>query len=467
MKNLKLFLTAVIALSATMAILNGEPMQAYLTVFIGSAALISWRDVLDHQKRTGSAFFQAPVLVATLPVTHEDMSDQMVLLEPEDMIFESAVPKGPPAENVVFIAALDKLDEPRLGGLKDGQKVNRDNVKNRQANRDDIFGTIQHFRETYGATIIARQVMKPAGIEDVIADGKFKTLLALKQKLELTNLSDQDSAKISGSVAGLTRGAVQWANSSAQPNSAYEVPSAYRPLAAQRVSVAGATSITEALFKTMLLNLRKARNRKIDMIAFCTLDAGAQFDTFFTEQVPVAGSAVPTRHFHFDGEAEVFQQMVTTYVTRYGKITPNPTDYLNGLRDSATGMTCTTTNGSAVLTNLAVNVPLDDDGNSALQPFSPISGTGIPAGAYIVSVDSATQVTISANATATANDIVLKLGVETHMLFTDIKYWEKRTNLVPSHKPLPEDSGGEDGYCEAISGLFCTYPALLGMFYTA
>lgn len=466
MKNLKMYLLLLVAFCAGALFQRGDVHAAWLTMLTGSACLVSWRDVLNHQKLTGGMHFCGPVLVATLPVTHEDLSDQMVLLEAEDMIFESAVPKGPPAENVVFMAALDKLDSPRLGGLKDGQKVNRDNVKNRQANRDDIFGTVQHYRETYGATIVARQVMKPAGIEDVIADGKFKTLLALKQKMELTNLSDQDSAKITGSVAGLTRGAVQWANSSAQPNSAYAVPDGFRPLAAQRVAVAGTSSITEALFKTMFLNLRKARNKKIDVLGFCTLDAAQQFDSFFDEQVPVAGSAVPTRHFHFDGEAEVYQQMVTTYATRWGKITPMPTDYLNGLRDSATGLTGDTTNGSAVITGL-LNVPTDDDGNSALQPFSPIKGTGVPAGAYIVSVDSATQITISANCTADGNDIALSLGVQTHMLFTDIKYWEKRTNLVPSHKPLPEDSGGEDGYCEAISGLFCTYPALLGMFYTA
>jgi hypothetical protein len=466
MKYINRSLLLLSVLCAAVLFSAGNVHGAYVVLFVGSAASVSWSDVRRAAHQTGSQIFAAPVLVATLPVTHEDLSDQMVLLEAEEMLFESAVPKGPPAENVVFMAALDKLDAPRLGGEKDGQKINRDNVKNRQANRDDIFGTVQHFRESYGASIVAQTVMKPAGITDVIADGKFKTLLALKQKMELTDLSDQDSQKITGSVAGLTRGAIQWANSSAQPNSAYAVPAAFRPLAAQRVSVANTAAITEALFKTMLLNLRKARQKKIDVLAFCTMDAAQQFDSFFSEQVPVAGSAVPTRHFNWDGDADVFEQMVTTYATRFGKITPNPTDYLNGLRDSATGLTGDTTSGSAVIAGL-LNVPTDDDGNSALQPFSPIAGTGIPAGAYIVSVDSATQITISANATANGNDIALRLGVETHMFFTDMKYWEKRTNLVPSHKPLPEDSGGEDGYCESISGLFCTYPALLGLFFTA
>lgn len=444
---------------------RNELHAAWLVAFTGSAMAIDWNEVREHVRRTGSFTFCAPVTVATLPVTHEDLSDASVLLEPEEMIFSSAVPKGRPVENVVFRAPVDKLDDPRLGGQRDGQKVNRDNVKNRQANRKQLFGTIQHMRETYGSTIVARQVQNPAGITDVIADGKAKTILALKQKGELTNLSDQDSAEISDSIAGLTRGAIQWGNSNAQPNDEFKVPDGYRPQAAQRVAVANVAAITEALFKTMLLNLRKARNRKIDVMAFCTLDAGAQFDSWFAEQIPVAGSAVPSRRFNFDGDAEIFEQMVTTYATRYGRITPNPTDYLNGLRNSASSLTGDTTNGSAVITGL-LNIPLDDDGNSALQPFSPISGTGIPAGAYIVSVDSATQITISENATADGDNVDLALGQETHMFFTDLKYWELRTNLVPSHKPLPEDSGGEDGYCESITGLFCTYPALLGMFYS-
>ncbi len=442
-----------------------ELHAAWLVVFLGSAMAIDWSEVREHVRRTGSFTFCGPVTVATLPVTHEDLSDAMVLLEPEEMMFVSALPKGRPAENVSYKAPVDKLDDPRLGGLRDGQKVNRDNVKNRQQNRKQLNGTIQHMRETYGSTIVAQQVQNPAGITDVIADGKAKTILALKQKMELTFLSDQDCNEIGSSDAGLTRGAIMWASSDAQPNNELKVPDGYRPLAAQRVAVANVAAITEAQFKTMLLNLRIARHKKIDVLAFCTLEAGAQFDSWFTEQIPVAGSAVPSRRFNFDGDAEIFEQMVTTYATRYGRITPNPTEYLNGLRDSASGLTGNTTNGSAVITGLA-NVPTDDDGDSALQTFSPISGTGIPAGAYIVSVDSATQITISENATADGAAVELALGVETHMFFTDIKFWDVRTNLVPSHKPLPEDSGGEDGYCETITSLFNTYPALLGMFYS-
>lgn len=466
MKPVKTLLLIATLMCAAVSLALGQVYQAWAVLFIGTAASITWRDVLDHQHRTGTFTFAAPTLVATLPVTHEDLSDQMAVLDMEATLFTSATPKGDAPEDTTYRAPLDKLDDPRLGGLKDGQQVTRANVKNRQSNRAQVHGCVQHVRETYGASLVARLVKNPAGIEDVIADGKEKTLKALKRNWELIALSDQDQQDITASLAGLTRGAVMWGYTDAQPNSALAVPTAYRPAAAQRVSVSGATDITEAKFRTMMLELRRARKASIDVMAFCTLDSAVQFDTFFREQVPVAGSAVPVRTFQHDPEVEEYTEMITTYRTRNGKVSVDGTEYLNGLRNSAPSLTGDTTSGSAVITGL-LNVPLDDDGNSALQPFSPISGTGIPAGAYIVSVDSATQITISANATANGNDVSLKLGVETQMLFVDLSFWEQKPSLVPSHKPLPEDGGGEDGYSEMINSLFCTYPALIGSFYKA
>jgi hypothetical protein len=463
MKTLILSMTLV---ATVLLSLRGDLEAAWLVAFTGSAMSIDWTEVRAHQRRTGTFTFAAPTLVATLPVTHEDLSDAMVLLKMESTLFTSATSKGEPPKDTVYRAPIDKLDAPRLGGMKDGKSVTRATVKNREANRDQIFNCVQHVRETYGASLIAKLVKNPAGIKDVIADGKEKTLTALKQNWELIALSDQDAVEITGSVAGLTRGAVMWGYTSAQPHDALKVPAAYRPLAAQRVSVTGATDITEAKFRQMGLDLRKARQQSFDVMAFSTLDAAVQFDTFFREQVPVAGSAVPVRSFHHDPDVEEYCECIVTYKTRNGKVSVDGTQYLNGLRNSALSLTGTTTNGSAVITTLA-NVPLDDDGNSALQPYSPVSGTGIPVGAYIVSIDSATQITISANATADGTAIALKLGVETQMLFVDLQFWEQKANLVPSHVPLPEDGGPNDGYCEMINSIFCTYPALIGSFFKA
>lgn len=64
---------------------------------------------------------------------------------------------------------------------------------------------------------------------------------------------------------------------------------------------------------------------------------------------------------------------------------------------TATGVTVTTTSGSPNLTAVA---------GGTLVPGQPVSGTGIPAGAYIVSVTGATAV-LSANATASGTGVAI------------------------------------------------------------
>lgn len=61
-----------------------------------------------------------------------------------------------------------------------------------------------------------------------------------------------------------------------------------------------------------------------------------------------------------------------------------------------------TTAGSAVITGIP--------STAILQVYWPVSGDGIPGGAYIVSVDSSSQVTISSPATATENGDVISWG---------------------------------------------------------
>ena len=67
--------------------------------------------------------------------------------------------------------------------------------------------------------------------------------------------------------------------------------------------------------------------------------------------------------------------------------------YLASDSYSQTSYTGSTTSGSAVVTGIA--------STAGMYIGQPISGTGIPASTYILSVDSATQITMSANATAT------------------------------------------------------------------
>lgn len=75
----------------------------------------------------------------------------------------------------------------------------------------------------------------------------------------------------------------------------------------------------------------------------------------------------------------------------------------NGLNTTSITKTGTTATGSAAITSMS--------NTTSLANGMPVSGAGIPAGAYIVSVDSASQITISANATANGAGVTLTFDV--------------------------------------------------------
>jgi len=77
---------------------------------------------------------------------------------------------------------------------------------------------------------------------------------------------------------------------------------------------------------------------------------------------------------------------------------------LHMITDSlAPSLTGDTTNGGAVVTDL-LNVTAN------VLAGMKVTGAGIPDDTYIASVDSATQVTLTRNATATANNVALTLS---------------------------------------------------------
>jgi hypothetical protein len=395
--------------------------------------------------------------VDTVPINHEDLSDELILLGADDMAFTSMVKKGKAPTNVVFKAPVDKRLSGRLGGLADGEDVNRSNVENYQANRDDLEGVVQHFRETHGVTTLQAKVMDPAGINDTFEDGRVKAMVRLKEDMELTFLSQQDCKKGSTTADDdyLCRGASMWIDDGAQPNADYDVASGYRPLAAQVVSISAVTALKEANLRTMLKNLRSARKGPVKISAFGTLDYGEQIDTFFTEHSTSTGT-VPVRQFTSAGGGKTYEIGITRYKTRYGYLDIIPTTFLNGVRNAGSLAGAATTSADATVTVTST---------TGLQPFMRVYGTGIPAGAYIASITNATTFELSAAATATGSP-TLTLGELDHALYLDMDFFEVRTSQAPQGYEMPITGGGRDGVVECITSLFCSYPAVHGKHHT-
>ena len=60
----------------------------------------------------------AQALSSTVPAIHEDLADEIALLDNENTLFSSTVQSGGTAENSVYSKVADKHLTGRLGGVK-------------------------------------------------------------------------------------------------------------------------------------------------------------------------------------------------------------------------------------------------------------------------------------------------------------------------------------------------------------
>lgn len=388
--------------------------------------------------------------VATLAVVHEDLSDELVLLNPASTLFTSTCPKGSAAEGDVYYAPIDKHTAGALGGQVDGASVDRSTVTNRLANRVKLQGVVQHWRETYGVSHLAEMTQNPAGVTNAVNHSEMKAMTTMKESMEITHLSQQEQQVGSTSVKYQERGASRWIDSAAQPNLA--VDSNYRPDSTLTVTASATSAITEANVKTVLQKLFEAKKTNVSVTGFCTPDFATQFDTFF-ESHSTAGTTVNVRSWNRDGNASDYKLAVTSYATRFGRVDIVPTLLLNGVRSFSGSL------AGAATTNTSTTVTVTS--TTGLQPYMRLYGTGIPSGAYIASITNATTFVISAAATATGSP-TLRLGELDHCLFLDMGFFELKTNQRPEGVDLSPDGSGTQGYVESIQSLFCTDPAIHG-----
>lgn len=401
----------------------------------------------------------AQALSSTVPALHEDLADELALLDNENTIFSSTVQSGGKAENSSFSRVADKQLTGRLGGVDEGKAVTRSSVANHFTNRAKIWSAVQQKRETWGVSRRAQKVENPAGVSNLEGEARFRGLERYKQGKELTYLSSQvakDSAYFTddeGAIVQdyLTMGASAWVSSGAQnTSSTYQVDSNFRPGSSQIIDVASVSAFTEANLRTIISECRKAKRKSVNLTCFCSVDFANQLATFF-DSGSTANSQTPIRRFNQDGTSGEITSKLTGYTTAHGNIMVVPTEMLNGVRNagSLAGASTTNTNTTVTVTSTA-----------GLQSGMPVFGTGIPAGAYISTVASATTFTLSAAATATGTP-TLTLGIQDHALFLEMMTFYEFLNGIEEVDLSPDGSGAQ-GYIEEFFALFCSMPKING-----
>ncbi len=117
-----------------------------------------------------------------------------------------------------------------------------------------------------------------------------------------------------------------------------------------------------------------------------------------------------------DGQLYLRNANSGTYTIRFQR---SPAELHYGVVSrGATSATGNTTISSATVSSLAFT-PVTDTALTMLAAGMSVSGDGIPSGTTILSVDSATQITLSANATATGTGVTLSFSVDSKKIFFD------------------------------------------------
>lgn len=404
-----------------------------------------------------------PLTEPNQPVVHEDLSDALTVIDVADKPFTTMVKKGKKPENTIFFDPIDKQQDARLGGVVDGTPIDRTTTANPAANRGKIGGRIQVFQRDLGVGFVALSVSNPAGITDEYVNGVANKLSECKGDMEMTFLSDQesrDSATVGGTAGSdLTRGVGRWLESGAPLDTPADIPAAYRTPSAQIVTVTGSAAFTKAQLDGMLKNSHtRSGGKMVKLNGFITPNLLERVNSFFDTYTPTS-TEVPLQRYTQDGASNTRKLAVTRYINAFGQADMMPSQYKGGIRShtGTAGLAASTTNTDATVTLDAAF--LDFMGKPGIQVGMRVYGTGIPAGAYVLSVTSSTVFELSANATATGTP-TLYFGEIMHGDFLDMQYFHLRPSLAPGHTELPVDGSGKHGFIRAIAGLTCTNPTV-------
>lgn len=406
----------------------------------------------------------AQALSSTVPAIHEDLSDEIALLDNENTIFTSTVQSGGKAENSSYSRVADKHHAGRLAAVAEGTAVTRANVTNHFSNRKKIWGCVQQKRENYGVSKRVEKVENTAGVANEVGESRYRALERYKQGWEMTYLSaqvakDTASAHNEEGTLGtmhLTMGASAYTESSAQGTSTtFQVDSTYRPASSQLIAVASASAFTETQMRTLLLECRQAKRKNVKLTMFATTDFANHLATFF-DSGSTASSVTPIRSFNQDASDHTITAMLTGYKTAFGSLMVVPTEHLNGVRNagSLAGAACNN-DPTCTVTSTA-----------GLQSGMKVGGTGAPAGAYIDSITNGTTFELSAATTGGSLTPTWTLGDYDHALALEMDYFYELLNGL-EEVDLSPDGSGTQGYVEGFASLFCSMPYVQGKVYTA
>lgn len=258
----------------------------------------------------------------------EDLGDTFTIVDAKTCPFTTMVKKGGAPSNTLFEEPVDAYADPKTDGRPDGKDVESAELENPADQRGKVAGRVQWFLRGLGVGKVANTVPNVAGVGKgkEFAKGLVKKMTELKRDMEYTYMSTNDSAADNGTDGGKTRGVGKWVQTSAQGDQ--PVPAAFRPAAAQVVTVTAVTDYTEAHITNVLEAQFQVTGTKDTLHTFCTTGFKKQVTSWTLDFNPTT-TELAVRFYNSDATDKTITQTVDVFEGDFGKVVLIPTLWIN------------------------------------------------------------------------------------------------------------------------------------------
>jgi len=146
----------------------------------------------------------------------QDLSDHFDNAKSFAFPFMSRVPKGSAPKQAQLTYAVEKYDNATTGGVYD--EAEPTSFENPSDGDAELYARIQIWEKAISIGSLATTTTEQAGItpRNVVAKKVAKKLIELKRNLEVTMLSDNESAAEGATSPNKTRGLAKWSQATAQ-----------------------------------------------------------------------------------------------------------------------------------------------------------------------------------------------------------------------------------------------------------
>lgn len=246
----------------------------------------------------------------------QDLSDALVITNAADLPFITMVRKGSAPANTLLEYPIDKYADARTEGVPDSQDAT--SFEDTQANRALCRSRVmKQWRNPKVSDLAENVTDQAADGGSKMAQAKAKSIVELKQDMELTALGTQDSsAQTSATVGAVTRGLGSWIATSAQADTATAIPAGFFPASGQ-VATSAASTFDEDELRALLQARYETVKAKGDLTALCGTTVKNRISDF--SRLDVAG-ATTTGVRRFDGKVSEISTMIEIYRGDYGSV---------------------------------------------------------------------------------------------------------------------------------------------------